>query len=220
MFGQPIYTGGVYAPDEDFPWAHCPRPDKTCDEDLLDISVLWISIREFFRARFPEKVAPCDTAFYDEVFGPCLAGKSVMDELAFVNKYPWIKNQTGLPDFLQDFDGMCLDVGLPGGDTKACTIDWRKYACSAYWLANMPVDVRKVTIAKIKAKGLESVPLPPNCEAPMTDPTYGTGPMSTKSAPVPVPTKAEPSGLSTGQKVAIGIGLVTVAVFAGVVGRS
>jgi hypothetical protein len=194
------------------PWAHCaPPPEGSCDltGDIIDASGIWIIIREYMRARHPDKMAACDAAFYDAYVGGCLDGQQ------FKAKHGWVFDIAG--PFSAEIQEYMQQVGTFGGNAAECTIDYRTLACMTYWLATMDQAQRQATIEAMK----QGMVVQPVCGAVASDPSYGSGPRPTAQYP-PVPMDAsgqsiaKKKGLSTGQKIGIAVGVAAAAVIAGI----
>jgi hypothetical protein len=181
---------------------------------MIDASGTWIIMREYMRARHPDKMGGCDAAFYDAYIGGCL------DADQFRAKHGWVFDLAG--PFAAEFEGYMKEVGTFGGDIANCTIDYQELACMAYAFALMSQAERRQQIdfmIKMRDQGV-FYELHPACAPVRADGAYGTGPRPTAQFP-PVPMDASgeslaKKGLSTGQKVGIAIGVAAAAVLTGI----
>jgi hypothetical protein len=216
---NPMYSADVYVPgsetDGESPYANCgqPPPLTHCQarntpsvwsDDALDAAIFWVAMREYGRAH--GNMAAIDAAFRD-------AWENCYDGLQFVEKYGAMLNSSGAMPFADEMEDYFMPnmLGLVGGDPSACTVDWRQLACFCYWLAMMTPEQRKGTVQAI----MMGTAVTPVCEPVMSDPVYFAGP-TTK---IPVPPKAK-QGLTTGEKIGIGVAVGLVFVLAGVAGTS
>lgn len=204
----PVYTGTV-VPEN--PWHNCQWPSDPREDDVVEAAIIWVAMREFYRAGgYPGKMAGCDAAFR-RVFEDNINAEQ------FRETYPWIQQDTD--NFGQQFETVLRAAGIPGGNPSTCTIDWQRLACWSYWFAKLSENDRNAAIKKMVESKMLIFPFTSACPQVMADPVYPKGTLPTTQFPRPSK-PSSPRGLTTGQKIGIGVGVALVAVVAGLAGHS